>query len=201
MINMKEVFEQYLPINASTYCEEVSSKHEFELALSFNRKSKFGHYKYWPQTKSHTISINKGLSQPLFLVTFLHELAHLEVMTIFGRNAKPHGNEWKNSFRNLMFPILNPHFFDPKLLSILAKHLKNPKASLAADPKLWDILFPINSTDKLYLRDIKNGDDFIFKNRLFKKVKSRRTRALCYESKSGNNYLVPLLATIKKVES
>lgn len=195
---MKALFENHLPIHSINYCIKVSKPFDFELNVSFDRKSKFGHYKYWPTTKLHSISINKGLSKPLFLITFIHELAHLQVMVKYGREEKPHGLRWKRTFTTLMLPLLNPTIFEDKLLSRLAKHLKNPKASLSADPALWSILFPKASTNSLSVEDIEIGNSFVFKDRVFKKVKTRRTRALCYESKSGNNYLIPLLAKIEK---
>lgn len=197
---MYEIFKTYLPEHSIDYCNKVSSKYNFNLNLSFNRKSKFGHYKYWPATKSHTISINKGLSKHLFLITFIHELAHLEVMINHGRKIKPHGIEWKRSFMSLMAPLLTQQVFEPELLSTLAKHLKNPKASLSADPALWRLLFEDTSANSIIVKDIETGDSFIFKNRVFKKMKTRRTRALCFESKSGNNYLIPLLAEIEKLD-
>lgn len=200
-LRMRDIFEKHLPINAVDYCYSISNNYDFKLELSFDRKSKFGHYKYWPQTKSHSISINRGLSKPLFLITFIHELAHLDVMVEFGRNIKPHGKEWKNAFRGLMLPILNPENFETKLLSTLARHLKNPKASLSADSDLWHLLHPNTSSNSLSLKDIEVGNNFVFKNRIFKKVKTRRTRALCYEARSGNNYLIPLLAKIKKEDA
>lgn len=196
---MRELFEKYLPTNSINYCVNVSDRYDFELKVSFNRKSKFGHYKYSPTSKLHSISINKGLSKPLFLITFIHELAHLQVMIKYGRGEKPHGQKWKRAFTTLMLPLLNPAIFEDKLLSILANHLKNPKASLSADSSLWSILFPETSPNLLSVEDIDIGNYFVFKDRVFKKVKTRRTRALCYESKSGNNYLIPLLAKIEKV--
>ncbi len=196
---MIKIFEQYLPPNSINYCCSLSSRYNFNLDLSFNRVSKFGHYKYLPVTKSHTISINKGLSQPLFLITFIHELAHLDVMLHFGRKVKPHGAEWKRTFTTLMLPLLNPTVFDDNLLSLLAKHLKKPKASLSADPALWHLLVSETTENSMYLHNIEINQSFIFKNRAFKKIKTRRTKALCYEIKSGNNYLIPLLAKIEEV--
>jgi len=197
---MKNILEKYISKNALEYCISISNNYEFKLDLSFDRKSKFGHYKYWPETNSHIISINRGLSPSLFLITFIHELAHLEVMLAYGRKVMPHGKEWKGTFRKLMAPLLSHSIFETNLLSALAIHLKNPKASLFADPRLWAILFPSNDEHAIYVNDIEDGKEFIFKQRMFKKVKSRRTRALCYEAKSGNNYLIPLLAQIEKID-
>jgi predicted SprT family Zn-dependent metalloprotease len=39
------------------------------------------------------------------LITLIHEISHLVAFEKFGRNIKPHGNEWKYSFQRLMIPI------------------------------------------------------------------------------------------------
>ena len=100
---MREILAPYLPEASIEYCTQLSSQYDFKLDFSFNRKTKFGHYKYIPQTKQHIISINRGLSKPLFLITYLHELAHLDVTLNYGRRVRPHGTEWKNTFSQWMF--------------------------------------------------------------------------------------------------
>jgi len=195
---MQEILQPYLPEHALEYCIQLSKKYHFQLDFSFDRKSKFGHYKYLPQTNTHIISINKGLSKPLFLITYLHELAHLEVMIKFKRKAKPHGSEWKQTFSSFLSPLLNDSVFDSSLLQALTTHLKNPKASLSADHHLWELLMDTNPYQSLKIRDINIEEHFIFKKRVFKKLKTRRTRALCLEPASGNQYLIPLIATVEK---
>jgi predicted SprT family Zn-dependent metalloprotease len=195
---MRQNLNSYLPEAAIEYCFQLSNNYSYQLDFSFDRKTKFGHYKYLPQTKTHIISINKGLSKPLFLITFLHELAHLDVMLRYGKSAKPHGKEWKLTFSQFLVPVLNELNFEPQLLFALRKHIAKPKASLAADPSLWKALFETNPSE-LTLDEIADGELFIYKNRSFKKLKTRRTRALCYESKTGHNYLIPRLAKISRI--
>jgi hypothetical protein len=36
----------------------------------------------------------------------------------FGRNIKPHGNEWKYSFQRLMIPYIRPEIFPSQLLPL-----------------------------------------------------------------------------------
>ena len=196
---MQEILSPYLPKHSIEYCIQLSRKYDFRLDFSFNRKSKFGHYKYLPQSKTHIISINKGLTKPLFLITYLHELAHLEVMIRYKRRVKPHGLEWKQTFASFLSPLLNEHVFEPLLLNVLSKHLKNPKASLSADHELWEVLMNTDLSQSTKIKDIKIEEHFIFKKRVFKKLKTRRTRALCLEPSSGNQYLIPLIATVEKV--
>lgn len=193
---MEEILAPHLPYPALEYCVHLSEKYNFQLDFSFNRKTKFGHYKYLPKSKEHIISINRGLSKPLFLITYLHELAHLEVMLKHGRRVQPHGNEWKNTFAEFLQPVLTPSVFEPDLLKALKKHSLNPKASLIADPGLWKILFSDDTSLKT-LDEVADGQFFVYKNRTFKKLKTRRTRVLCYEPASRQRYLIPRLTPIE----
>lgn len=59
-------------------------------------------------------------------MTLIHEIAHLVAFEKFGRNIKPHGDEWKLVFRQLMVPFIRPEIFPTQLLPLLARHFKNP---------------------------------------------------------------------------
>jgi predicted SprT family Zn-dependent metalloprotease len=58
------------------------------------------------------------------LITLIHEISHLVAFEKFGRNIKPHGNEWKYSFQRLMIPYIRPEIFPSQLLPLLARHFK-----------------------------------------------------------------------------
>lgn len=193
---MEEILAQHIPQAAIDYCIRLGRKYTFSLDLSFNRKTKFGHYKYIPKGNQHIISINKGLDKPLFLITYLHELAHLEVSLTYGRKVQPHGKEWKQTFSLFLQPVLGENIFAPDLLKALKKHANRPKASLAADPQLWNILFNEDASEPT-LDTIEEGQLFIYRKRTFKKLKNRRTRALCFEPATGQKYLIPRLARIE----
>lgn len=193
---MQKLLTPHLPKASIEYCVQLSNKYSFRLDFSFDRKTKFGHYKYDPKTKQHIISVNKGLSKPLFLITYLHELAHLEVMLTYGRKVQPHGKEWKTTFSVFLQPVLTENIFEPKLLNALKKHSLRPKASLVADPVLWKALFNKHSNFTT-LDEIEEGQLFTYKKRTFKKLKNKRTRTLCYEPASKQNYLIPRLARVE----
>lgn len=196
---MDNLLTQYLPKQSLDYCSQLSNQYTYQLDLSFDRKTKFGHYKYLPKTKQHIISINRGLSKPLFLITFLHELAHLEVMVKYGRKVQPHGMEWKKTFSSFLKPVLSPAIFENKLLLALQKHALRPKATLMADPNLWKVLFHENTLTTT-LDDIEIGKQFIYKKRTFKKLETRRTRVLCYEPSSKHKYLIPRLTPVELID-
>lgn len=195
---MEEILHQHLPEAAIEYCIQLSEKYTYSLDLSFNRKTKFGHYKYIPKGNQHIISINKGLSKPLFLITYLHELAHLEVSVSHGRKVRPHGKEWKQTFVYFLKPVLHESIFEADLLIALKQHASRPKASLVADPQLWSILFN-EDPSALTLDKIEEGQWFTYKKRTFKKLKTRRSRTLCLEPATGQKYLIPRVAKIEQI--
>jgi predicted SprT family Zn-dependent metalloprotease len=43
-------------------------------------------------------------------MTLIHEIAHLVAFEKYGRNIKPHGQEWKHTFQQLMVPYIHQKF-------------------------------------------------------------------------------------------
>ena len=55
----------------------------------------------------YQITINNDLNKYRFLITLIHEMAHLVTFKDMPR-SKPHGKEWKINFQRLMLPFLHP---------------------------------------------------------------------------------------------
>jgi hypothetical protein len=85
------------------------------------------------------------------LITLIHEISHLLLLK-FGRNIKPHGNEWKYSFQRLMI-LYTPRIFPSQLLPLL-KTFQNPTASSDTDTTLSLALkqFDAQNDKTIYLR-------------------------------------------------
>ena len=182
------------------YCRELSSRYAFRFILRKERQTKLGDFRRDPQN-NYTITVNRNLNQYQFLLTFIHEFAHLEVAVQHPRSAKAHGREWKQTFKQLMLPLLRPDIFPDALLRPLAKHMRNPKAAASSDPGLWRALQHYNSSNgALTLADIAENEQFIFKQRIFIKQQKKRTRALCLDTGNGRQYLIPEIAEVKKVD-
>jgi len=195
-----QLISQYVPGNAVHYCYDLWMGCPFHFKIARRRQTKLGDYRYDPNGKEHSITINYNLNTYNFLITYLHEYAHLLATEKYGRKINPHGKEWQTEFRNVMFPMLSPLIFPDNLLKVLAKHMKRPKASTQSDPMLVKALrnYDSNPTDVLLLDDIQTGEIFAFKGNRFKKLESRRTRVLCHHILSGRKYLIPRIARIEK---
>ena len=148
------------------------------------------------------ITVNRDLHPFLFLVTYIHEVAHLEVHLHAPRRAEAHGMEWKKNFQRLLMPVMTPEIFPGDLLAAVRQHMINPRASTFADKDLMQVFrrYDPRSTKLTFLADIPSGSVFELRGRWFRKGETKRTRVLCQEMKTRRKYFVPADAEIGNVQ-
>jgi hypothetical protein len=147
----QEIISKYVPKNAISYCTKTWKQYPFSFKVTKQRRSKVGDYKFNKLTGNHEISVNGNLNPYAFLITYLHEVAHLHHNKKNGNNHLPHGRIWKQIYRELMKPVLLDIIFPPDILQQLVMHMKNPKASSQSDPALAKLL-------RKYDQDKKESD-------------------------------------------
>lgn len=194
------VFRKFVPEGAVSYCNKLYEKLGFEFKIKKARQTKLGDYRYDPNTERHTISINNDLNAFSFLVTYLHEVAHLIAFKQHGHSVAPHGKEWKQCFREVAAPMLTDDIFDPLVLRALEKYFSNPKASSCADPVLYNILKKFDHTQSLQLKDLAVGETFTFNKRTFRKLEKKRTRSVCLELRTNRKYAIAEIAEVSRLE-
>ena len=187
---MNETLLKYIPEHAVVPVFELIKMNSVHLKIVNERQTRHGDYRKGLNGK-HEITVNGSLNKYKFLITLVHEISHLVAFEKFGRNIKPHGEEWKYSFQRLMIPFIRPEIFPQNLLQLLAKHFKNPKASSDTDAKLALALKQYDQqNDKNYIFEIPNGSVFRISNgKIFKKNALRVKRYECIEISSGRTYL------------
>ena len=195
-------FEHFLPKGTADYCFELWERHNFTLKIKPPRSTKLGDYQYNPVDRSHTITLNNDLNPYAFLITYLHEVAHLTTQLEFGRGVSPHGKEWKSSFRRLIQPVFEKKVLPHDLQQALVSYFKNPRASSCSDPKLTMTLgrYDRDRKGSVYLNSLQEGQRFILNERKFIKKKIRRTRSLCQELSTGRRYLISEVARVTKLD-
>lgn len=181
---------KYLPEQAVKPVFELIVTNEVHLKIVNERQTRHGDYRRGASGK-HEITVNASLNKYRFLITLIHEISHLVAFERFGRNIKPHGNEWKVTFQRMMLPFIRPEIFPNQLLPLLARHFRNPSASSDTDTTLSLALKQYDgANDKNYVFEIPYGSVFRISNgKIFKKIAIRTKRYECLEISSGKLYL------------
>lgn len=195
------ILQTHVPAPALEYSFELWKESPFELKITRSRQTKVGDFTS-KHTRSHPrITINNDLNPYLFVVTYIHEVAHLRVYLQFGGRVDPHGEKWKTTFTDLMLPILWESVFPDQILHELRRHMINPKASSFADTALTEAFRKFDSNpNQVTLSQVPEGSIFKLQGRYFKKGKLRRTRVLCRELQSKRDYLVPADSIVTDVQ-
>ncbi len=199
-----KVLERYLPPAAAPLIARWIDYFKCEFKISRNRNSKFGDYRPPHQGKGHRISVNYNLNAYAFLVTTVHEFAHLHTWNEHKHKAKPHGAEWKANFKRMMQPFFEQEIFPPDVKHAIVRYLNNPAASSCTDLhlykslRLYDAPKPAHTTvEKLPANAL-----FKFKNdRIFRKGEQLRKRYKCVEIATKRIYLFSPIAEVELIEA
>lgn len=199
---MQDIILNHIPKHAHEQVLQLLEEDGLSVLVKKERKTRHGDYRRLPNGK-HQITINSNLNRYRFLITLIHEIAHYDAYKRYGKFIKPHGLEWKHCFQHLMLPFLNPDVFPLRLLPLLARHFKNPKASSDTDIALAYALKEYDPpNDKTYVFEVPTGSTFkLYNGRVFKKGTKRTKRYECVEVKSGKVYLFNPNAEVEVIAS
>ena len=179
-------FLDHFPPKVAEYCFNLWDELKFEFVVSKKRDSKLGDFKFAPN-KGFQITVNHNLNPFAFLVTYLHEVAHLITFQRHKNQVNPHGQEWKDAFKELFEPILDPELLPQELVPVLQAYLINPVATSNGFTPLVEALkiYDQNQEPAILLFNLPEGEIFQLKNLQLKKGKLRRTRYICQDVHNG----------------
>jgi len=192
----------YLPDGAFEPVVQYIHHYKIHLTVTRQRKSVLGDYRHASGWGNHKISINGNLNKYEFLITFLHELAHLFTFEKHKNTVEPHGIEWKNFYSQLLQDFVNRNLFPPDIVKALQKSIRNPSATANGETELLSVLRNYSTPsrpDLTIVENLPNGAYFITENgRLFQKLNKRRKRYECIEVKTGRLYSFSGLSEVKE---
>lgn len=198
---MQETLSKYIPERAVLACLDLIKSYRVHLKIVAQRVTRHGDYRRLANGE-HQITVNATTNKYSFLITLIHEIAHLVAFEKYGRQIKPHGVEWKHTFQSLMLPFIRPEVFPAKLLPVIANHFKNPKASSGTDVNLALALkaYDAQHKDKLCVFELPFGSVFrIYNGKIFKKGNRKIKRYECIEVSTGRMYLFQPNAEIELI--
>ena len=184
--------QTYLPPNTFEAVRQYLHQYQVHLTVAKERKSILGDYRHRTQGKTHRISVNGNLNTYSFLITLLHELAHLLTFEKFGNKVQSHGKEWKFIFGQLLDQFIRHEVFPIDIKHALLQSLQNPAASSCADDVLLRVLktYDKRRDNFVFVENVLEGQLFkTHDGKVFKKGEKLRKRFKCIEVATKRLYL------------
>lgn len=199
-----DYLRQFIPGAAAPLVLEYLNHYQVHLTITRERKSVLGDYRHATHAQNHRISINGGLNKYSFLITLIHELAHLVTFMEYGNQVLSHGKEWKKIYRDMLKDFLSLSVFPDDILAALKKNLHNLPASSCADEDLMRILrrYDKHRGKLVFVEQLAEGDTFSTEDeRVFRRGKKLRKRFQCVELTTGKLYLFSSIYEVKPGKS
>jgi N-glycosylase/DNA lyase len=192
---------RYIGEAAAHFIDENTKGLTFHLKVTKERATKYGDYSTPINNKKQQITVNGNLDQFSFLLTLLHELAHLRVYEKHSYRIKPHGEQWKNEFANYLRLAIEHHLFPEEIAKPIRKYYIS-KLSFTHNSRVHVLNSILNFLKKeipMRLQDIPLNSKAILSNgMMITKIEQKRTRCICKDH--SNNKLYSIHKSIEVLE-
>lgn len=179
----------FLPAGSFEDVVAYLNRYKVHLTVTRRRKTVLGDYRHAMHGRNHRISVNSNLNQFEFLITLLHELAHLLTFEQFGNRVEAHGREWKHAYGQLLLHFIAKKIFPPDVELALHKSVLNPAATANGETELILTLRRYDAVKRegyFPVAELPAGALFTTDDkRIFQKGEKRRSRFVCTEIKTG----------------
>jgi hypothetical protein len=201
----KNILRSYIPENSIEPICDILSSFRLKVKIVNPRKRIHGSYRRPKSSmEQHIITINRDLNPYTFLITFLHEIAHMYAWEQY--KSMKHGKEWKLCFTWLIKQILPLNVFPEDVRYALEKHLQKIKSSEFMDVELsktlqkYDQHLLANHDELIHLEDTPRDAVFLYGNKKMKKQSLMRKYYLCRDLNTNKLYRCHPLMKVSLVE-
>ncbi len=200
-----EKLRRYLPEQTVPTIAQWIIDDRVKVKVTKSRSSKHGDYRPPANGEGHQITINQDLNPYEFLITLVHEFAHLRTtrkyyfQRFFPKHVDPHGKEWKQEFKQLMHDFLEQQIFPELVHEALIAYMADPAASSCSHLPLQRAIKQSdpNKSHILHLEELPDNSIFrLYDGRLFKKIGKRRKNYSCQDVLNGRMYIVSPIAEV-----
>jgi SprT protein len=196
--------QDYLPPGTYEPVLAYLRQYKVHLTVAAARKSILGDYRHSTHYANHRISVNGNLNTYSFLITLLHELAHLLTFEQFGNKVLSHGIEWKQIYARILAQFLQHKTFPADIETELLRSLRNPAASTCAEDGLQRVLRKYDARESALrlVEELAPGTLFRTSDgRVFRKGEKLRKRYRCIEVSTRKVYLFSPVYEVEPVEA
>lgn len=197
-----DAIKKYIPESSAEQVLDYLKQFKVHLTVTRERRSVLGDFRHATGYKAHRISVNGTLNKYSFLITLIHELAHLVTWLQFRHRTDPHGKEWKKIYGMLLKDFMTEEIFPADIFQALNESMHDLPASSCSDEKLMRVLkkYDVVTNGLVLVEQIGEGKIFdAGRGKIFKKGKKLRKRYQCIEIATGKLYLFSPLHEVRVV--
>jgi len=202
--NIYTALDRFLPAGTTEHFPEILDGHSVLIKVTPPRLSKFGDYRPLRGKKFlHQITINNDLNPYAFLVTFVHEIAHMYAFEKHKNLVKPHGQEWKDIYAHILAPFITKQYLPTDVYLSLLEHINGPTASSCSDVKLFQALkkYSPGGHEAKLLEALPLGAVFKWRNGMvFRKEEKVRKRYRCIDLETKKIWFFHPMAEIERLD-
>ncbi len=187
-----DALRNYLPDGSFEMVMPLILDNKVHLVITRERQTKLGDFRHAWSGNNHRITVNGNLNRYAFLITLLHEIAHLQAYQRYGHRIQPHGREWKLTYSVLMGEYLKANIFPADIAKEVERMVRNPAASSSAEDHLQRVLRKYDKPRPgvFTVEEVPEGATFQLPDgRLFIRGNKIRKRIKCLEKNGSRIYL------------
>jgi hypothetical protein len=198
--------EKYLPEGMVPLLEPLLQDYSLIIRIKQSRKTKFGDYRPLRAARhDHQITLNNDLNPYAFLVTLVHEIAHMHTYARYKNKVRPHGTEWQNCYSRLLLPFTQQGILPEDITHSLRNHLEGPTASSCTDHHLYQALRKYDEKKEenglIALENLPQGEHFRWRNgQVYRKDEKLRKRFRCIEAKTKRVWYFHPMAEVERLD-
>ena len=192
----------FLPEGSFEAVAHYLHEYKVHLTITKERQTILGNYRNKIFDKNHRISINGNLNKYSFLITLLHELAHLLAHEKYGNRIQAHGKQWKEEYTRILSEFIPKKIFPADIERSLLVSLNNPAATSCAEPHITRTLkkYDAKKEGYFFVEELPAGSLFkLNSGAIFKKGERIRKRFKCTEVATKKVYLFSPVYEVEKV--
>lgn len=198
-----DILTGYLPEGTFRKVQYYLAHFRVDLTITRKRNSVLGDYRFPDRTSGHRITVNGDMNRYAFLLTLLHELAHLMAFERYGNRVAPHGAEWKSTFRRVLLQFTGKGYFPEDVETAIKNYMINPAARSCVDEDLIRVLRRYDPVQegKCFVEDLKEGERFYASDgRIYRRGNKIKKRYECRNISNRKLYLFSPVYEVKRVE-
>lgn len=186
--------EARIPASTVAFVVDLLLCQPVQVIVTPPRRTRLGSYMApLPSRPWHRITVNADLNPFAFLVTLLHEIAHMQAFRAASRRIAPHGREWKRAFGKLLSELVRDPALPSDFTAVINDMLADPRASSCGDPALTAVLsrYDAQSNPQPRVDELPVGSTFrLGSGRVFRHKRRLRTWHLCEEVHTRQTFRV-----------